>query len=131
MQDEYHFQQHGSRCRMWIPPESRRDPIVMHAPRKKSVACFGAANLSTGRLVLVLDNAAYHHARLLQPLLRKHRPHLSLFLLPPYSPQLSTIERVWKLARRLATHNRHFPTLPAVLEAWRRSRPASVVGSGQ
>ena len=35
---------------MWIPPESR-DPIVMHAPTRKSVACFGAVNLSTGRLV--------------------------------------------------------------------------------
>jgi transposase len=131
---------------MWIPPESR-DPIVMHAPTRKSVACFGAVNLSTGRLatwfcpvfkgqsfeafvrrllrhrrpgkrmVLVLDNAAYHHARVLKPLLPKHRRHLSLFFLPPYRPQLSTIERVWKLTRRLATHNRHFPTLPAVLQA--------------
>ena len=35
---------------MWIPPESR-DPVVMHAPTRKSVACFGAVNLSTGRLV--------------------------------------------------------------------------------
>jgi transposase len=131
---------------MWIAPESR-DPVVMHAPTRKSVACFGAVNLSTGclvtwfcprfngetfeafvrrllrhrrrgrRMVLVLDNAAYHHARLLKPLLRKHRRVLSLFFLPPYSPQLSTIERVWKLTRRLATHNRHFPTLSAVLEA--------------
>ena len=130
---------------MWIPPESR-DPVVMHAPTRKSVACFGAVNLNTGRLVtwfcpvfngesfdafvrrllrhrrpgkrmvLVLDNAAYHHARALKPLLRKHRRHLSCFFLPPYSPQLSTIERVWKLTRRLATHNRHFPTLAAVLE---------------
>src|SRR5206468_9229700 len=48
--DECHFQQHGSRCRMWIPPESR-DPVVMHAPTRKSVACFGAVNLNTGRLV--------------------------------------------------------------------------------
>lgn len=141
---------------MWVAPESR-DPVVLHAPTRKSVACFGAVNLSTGRLVtsfcakfngesfetfirrllrhrrrgrrmlVVLDNAAYHHARLLKPLLRKHRRHLSLFFLPPYSPQLSTIERVWKLTRRLATHNRHFPTLPAIVEAvtecferWRR-----------
>jgi transposase len=131
---------------MWIPPESR-DPVVLHAPTRKSVACFGAVNLSTGRLVtrfcpvfngetfeifirrllrhrragrrmvLVLDNAAYHHSRVLKPLLHKHRRHLSLFFLPPYSPQLSTIERVWKLTRRQATHNRHFPTLPAVLDA--------------
>jgi transposase len=121
--------------------------VVRHAPTRKSVACFGAVNLSTGRLVTrfgavfngetfedfvrrllrhrragrrmvqVLDDAAYNHARVLQPLLHKHRRHLSLLYLPPYSPQLSTIEPVWKLTRRLATHNRHFPTLPAVLDA--------------
>jgi transposase len=46
---------------------------------------------------------------------------------PPYSPQLAPIERVWKLTRRLATHNRYFATLPEVLKAvnacfnhWRR-----------
>lgn len=131
---------------MWVPPDAR-DPVVLHAPTRKSVACFGAVNLSTGRLVtcfspvfnretfedfvrqllrhrrrnrrmvLVLDNAAYHHARSLAPLLRQHRAHLSLFYLPPYSPQLSTIERGWKLTRRLATHNRHFPMLSAVMDA--------------
>lgn len=38
--DECHFQQHGSRCRMWVPPEDK-DPILLHAPTRKSVACFG------------------------------------------------------------------------------------------
>lgn len=131
---------------MWVAPESR-DPVVLHAPTRKSVACFGAVNLSTGRLVtrfcpvfngetfeafvrhllrhrrrgkrmvVVLDNAAYHHSRLLRPLLHKYRRVLRFLFLPPYSPQLSTIERVWKLTRRLATHNRYFATLAAVLDA--------------
>jgi len=131
---------------MWIPPEIR-DPIVMHAPTRKSVACFGAVNLSNGRfirqfspvfngetfeaflrhllrhrrrgrrMIAVLDNAAYHHSRSLRPWLRKHRRRLSLLFLPPYSPQLSAIERVWKLTRRTATHNRYFATLPAILDA--------------
>jgi hypothetical protein len=48
--DECHFQQHGSRCRMWVAPEVR-DPVLMHAPTRKSVACFGAVSLSTGRFV--------------------------------------------------------------------------------
>ena len=51
-------------------------------------------------MVLVLDNARYHHAVLLKPLLRKYRAVLTLLFLPPYSPQLAPIERVWKLARR-------------------------------
>ncbi len=119
----------------------------MHAPTRKSVACFGAVSLRAGkfirsmaavsnaatfqdflktllrhrsrgtRMVIVLDNARYHHAILLAPLLRKFRRVLSLLFLPAYSPQLAPIERVWKLARRLATHNRYFATLSEVLQA--------------
>jgi transposase len=157
--DECHFQQHGSRCRMWVPPEIK-DPILQHAPTRKSVACFGAVSLRTGqfvrmmctvfnaatfrrflrrllrqktpgrRMVLVLDNARYHHAILLKPFLRMHARQLRLLFLPPYSPQLAPIERVWKLARRLATHNRYFATLSDVLHAvtscfnrWRQPNP--------
>ncbi len=69
------------------------------------------------RMVVVLDNARYHHAAVLKPFLRKHRKVLSFLFLPPYSPKLAPIERVWKLARRLATHNRYFATLAEVLEA--------------
>ena len=42
---------------------------------------------------------------------------LRLLFLPPYSPQLAPIQPVWKLTRRLATHNRYFATLPEVLKA--------------
>ena len=69
------------------------------------------------RLVLVLDNAKYHHARALQPWLRQQRQRFALLFLPPYSPELNPIERVWKLTRRLATHNRHFPTLNDIMNA--------------
>ena len=92
---------------MWVPPEIK-DPILRHAPTRKSVACFGAVSLRTGtfvrslcatfnavtfetflktrlrhrahdtRMVLVLDNARYHHAILLKPLLRKYRAVLTL-----------------------------------------------------
>jgi transposase len=79
------------------------------------------------RMILILDNARYHHAILLAPFLRRHARHLRLLFLPPYSSQLAPIERVWKLTRRLATHNHYFATLPDVLKAvnacfdrWRR-----------
>jgi transposase len=133
---------------MWVPPEEK-DPVVLHAPTRKSVACFGAVGLRTGilvtcfeptfnaesfqrflvsllkhrsrgkRLVLVLDNAKYHHARALEPWLNQHRNWLTLLFLPPYSPELNPIERVWKLTRRLATHNRHFPALDDIMHAVR------------
>ena len=48
--DEVHFQQHGSRCRMWIPPDVK-DPVLLHAPTRKSVGYFGAVRLRDGRFV--------------------------------------------------------------------------------
>jgi hypothetical protein len=48
--DEVHFQQHGSRCRMWVPPEVK-DPILLHAPARKSVGYFGAVRLRDGKLL--------------------------------------------------------------------------------
>ena len=99
-EDECHFQQHGSRYTMWVPPEDR-DPVILHAPTRKSIAVFGAVCAENGRLVthhskifaadtfleflqrvvrhkkrdqkmvLVLDNARYHHAKAIQPWLKK------------------------------------------------------------
>src|ERR1700730_13113232 len=46
--DEVHFQQHGSRCQMWIPPETK-DPVLLHAPTRRSVGYFGAVRLRDGR----------------------------------------------------------------------------------
>src|SRR5580692_10565102 len=48
--DEVHFQLHGSRCRMWIPPEIK-DPVLLHAPTRKSVGYFGGVRLRDGRFV--------------------------------------------------------------------------------
>jgi transposase len=42
---------------------------------------------------------------------------LALEFLPPYSPDMNPIERVWKLTRRQATHNRYFPTLDEIIIA--------------
>jgi len=80
------------------------------------------------RMVLVLDNAAYHHARVLKPLLRKHRRHLSLFFLPPYSrscppsSESGNSPGVWQRTTGTSQRSRL---------SWRLSRPASVVSSGQ
>lgn len=125
---------------MWIPPEDA-DPVVLHAPTRKQTAVFGAVCVADGRLavmkaetfdapsfqrfleellrrrkhgrkmVVVLDNARWHHARLISPWLRKHRHAIKLEFLPPYSPDLNPVERVWKLVRRLCTHNRYFKNL--------------------
>ena len=131
---------------MWVPPEDK-DPVLLHAPTRRSVALFGAVNVRSGRLismitslfdadsfqsflglllrhqkrsgrmVLVLDNAPYQRSASLQPYLLKHRRHLHLDYLPPYSPELNPIERVWKLLRRLRTHNQYFDKLETLIDA--------------
>jgi transposase len=125
---------------MWVPPEEK-DPQVLLAPTRKSISLFGAVNVNDGRLitrfeetfdamtfksfliqllrtkkkdkkiVVILDNARYHHAKLLNPFLKKNRVSLHLEFLPAYSPDLNPIERVWKLTRRICTHNVHFEKL--------------------
>jgi transposase len=146
--DEVHFQQHGSRCRMWIPPEIK-DPVLRHHPTRKSVGYFGAVRLRDGKLlcrretgrfngetfleflkvlsaprlagkrrvIAISDNAHYHKAKFHQSWRNQHASRFALDFLPPYSPELNPIERVWKLTRRLCLHNRYFATLDEVISA--------------
>ena len=46
----------------------------------------------SGKVVLILDNARIHHAKLIQPFLVEHKNRLNLVFLPPYSPELNLIE---------------------------------------
>lgn len=46
-------------------------------------------------IVMILDNARIHHAKLLRPFLEEHRHQLFLLFLPPYSPELNPIEKMW------------------------------------
>jgi len=125
---------------MWVPPEES-DPVLLHAPTRKSIGMFGAVRPYDGRLVtmraevfqaetfleflmkllphrrrgrmmvVVVDNARWHHAIALEPWLFENRHRIRLIFLPPYSPDLNVIERVWKLTRYLCTHNRYFQEL--------------------
>jgi len=38
---------------MWVPPEIK-DPVLLHAPTRTSVACFEAVSLRTGTFVRFL-----------------------------------------------------------------------------
>src|SRR4051794_4352035 len=72
------------------------------------------------RLVLIIDNAPWHRGKPIDDALAEH-PHLEFYRLPSYSPQLNVIERLWKLLRRRATHNRLFDSM-AVLKRSLRAR---------
>ncbi|GGB51827.1 hypothetical protein GCM10011409_31750 [Lentibacillus populi] len=50
----------------------------------------------SGKIVMILDNARIHHAKLLRPFLEENKDRLELVYLPPYSPQLNLVEGLWK-----------------------------------
>ena len=58
-------------------------------------------------VVLTIDNAPWHRGAGVEHVWEVS-PHLRLYRLPSYSPQLNVIERVWRGLRRRATHNRLF-----------------------
>jgi transposase len=144
--DECHFQQHGSRLAAWFHLDEK-DPIVRHAPTREKLGIIGAVRAGNGKLVareeekfnaqtveaffselfqhrdndklmvVVLDNAKFHHAKALSEWLEKHSAEFCLEFLPPYSPELNHVERVWKLIRRLCTHNQYFEHLTELRKA--------------
>jgi transposase len=136
-EDEVHFQRHGTLTRMWAP--RGQQPQIPAPSVRHKVAFQGALNIrngylltqetttfnaasfegfiqhllqvTQGKLCLILDNARWHHSQTLQAFFQTQKERLTLIFLPPYSPNLNPIERVWRLTRRLATHNRYFASL--------------------
>ena len=69
------------------------------------------------RVIVITDNAKYHHAKLHAPWREEQKWRFDLDFLPPYSPELNPIERVWKRTRRNCLHNRYFPKLALVIQS--------------
>ncbi|WP_445613465.1 transposase [Geobacillus sp. YF-1] len=55
-------------------------------------------------IVLVLDNAQIHHAKMGRAFLQEEGPWVHFISLPPYSPQRNPIERLRKMAERHRHH---------------------------
>ena len=59
------------------------------------------------RLIHVfLDNARYHHAKLVQRWLAQPGRRIKLHFIPAYCPHLDPIERLWGLMHKHTTHNK-------------------------
>lgn len=61
-----------------------------------------------GQIHVILDNAAAHRNHKLAEFLKSSR--IRLHYLPPYSPNLNPIERLWKVFRETTLYNRFFET---------------------
>jgi len=55
---------------------------------------------------LVLDNARYQHCELVKTMAEKLK--INLLFLPPYSPNLNIIERVWKFAKKKILYAKYY-----------------------
>ena len=69
------------------------------------------------KIIIVVDNVRFHHAKLLKKWLLDN-PKLEIVYLPPYSPDLNPVERAWWYMRKKITHNRFMHTLDERIKAF-------------
>ncbi len=68
-------------------------------------------------LHVFLDNARYHHAKLVQEWLARPGCRIKLHFIPAYCPHLNPIERLWGVMHRNVTHNKTYPTCAQFADA--------------
>jgi len=64
-----------------------------------------------------LDNARYHHARLVQEWLAQPECRIKLHFIPTYCPHLNPIERLWGAMHKHVTHNKCYATCAQFADA--------------
>ena len=85
-----------------------------------------------GKIIMVLDNARIHHAKLLNDFLETN-PRLTFMFLPPYSPKLNIIEVLWKWLKNSVINNVFFSNRHCISSAvksfiaWVNSVPFQVI----
>ena len=71
-------------------------------------------------LVLIhvfLDNARYHHAKIVREWLAQPGRRIKLHFIPPYCPHLNPIERLWGVMHKHVTHNKSYATCAQFADA--------------
>lgn len=65
-----------------------------------------AENPCAKTIHLILDNAGYHKSKEFTEFIKT--TNIKIHYLPPYSPNLNPIERLWKVMREQITYNRYY-----------------------
>lgn len=128
--DEVHFQQYGSRCRMWVPPEDRQ-PVLLHYPGRRSVGYFGAVRVRDGKFVFQREaesfNAMTFHAFLKRwwAVASKSRRSVAL-IIDNVRYHHANLHRPWReeRAQRLQPHfmPAYSPELNPIERLWKLTR---------
>ncbi len=138
-EDECHFQRNTTIVRAWFLKGTI--PEIKSPPVREKISIMGAMGMDNGQLItmkskifnadnfkafvkriiksartdrkilLVLDNARFHHAVINREYFDSVKNKIQLLFLPAYSPELNPIESFWKKTRRSVTHNRYFESL--------------------
>lgn len=138
--DEARFGQQGTLTRVWAERNSR--PTAVKQTRYEWVYLYGAVDPLTGdatallmrhvdtdhmnvflevfsrslapdeHAVLVMDNAGWHHAKRL-----RMPENVTPLYLPPYSPELNPVERLWAYLKSHHFSNRVYESYESLLDA--------------
>lgn len=73
-----------------------------------------AAHPEAESIYVISDNAAYYHSRKVGAYLATSK--ISMVFLPPYSPNLNIIERLWRFVRKEVISNRYYASFAEFTE---------------
>jgi transposase len=140
LMDEARFGQQGTLTKMWAMRGTR--PVAVKQTKYEWVYLYGAVDPATGdsaalllpyvntecmnlflkvlsetlgpdeHAVLVMDNAGWHHSKRLEM-----PENITPLFLPPYSPELNSIERLWAYLKSHFLSNRAYADYQALLDA--------------
>ncbi len=74
---------------------------------------------SRGKIIIILDNIRFHHAKKIEKYLKRFK-RMDFIFLPPYYPKLNPQEMVWVIMRRQVTHNTYYSTFRKEVTAAKR-----------
>ena len=69
------------------------------------------------KYALIPDNAGFHKTQCVKKLLEEYSTQISVEYIPPYSPELNTIETCWKVTKNIVTKSQYFPTIEELQKA--------------
>ena len=84
----------------------REDVIINAESAIALLTAIRARHPATIRIKVIMDNARYNYAKSVRSFAEEN--DIDLIFLPPYSPNLNLIERLWGRLKRAVTHNRYY-----------------------
>ena len=138
---------HPALARMWAPVGQQ--PEVPAPGKNEKKVVYGGVDYRTGQLTysladtkcgssflaflvilmaayagkkirLVCDNGRFHTTKAVKAFLKEHREEIEVYWLPPYSPSLNLIERLWGHLKRTVLANVLYATLGELVAAFRK-----------